>query len=63
MPETMCEMRGGPKDGLQHLFEDNAETVTFVRDDKTGWVYRRASENSMLFVYVGVCDLWTRNEP
>ena len=57
MSTSICEMRGGPKDGLRDEVKDNAISVTYIRDERNGWLYRRVSENPTVFVYVGVCDL------
>lgn len=57
MQETLCEMRGGPKDGLIEPIRDNAISVTYPRDDRMGWLYRRVAERPTVFVYIGVCDL------
>jgi len=60
MSMTICEMRGGPKDGLREDVSDNTISVTYPRDVRSGWLYRRVVENPAVFVYVGVCDLCIR---
>ena len=61
---SICELRWGPKDGLLVEIEDNVISVTYPRDDRNGWLYRRVVEQPALFKYIGVCDLCVKpNEP